>query len=32
MTPTTELTLIGGAWNTLKPFLGVDKCVGCECL
>ncbi|MBI4841050.1 MAG: hypothetical protein HY803_08250 [candidate division NC10 bacterium] len=32
MTPTTELTLIGGAWNTLQPFLGVDKCVGCECL
>jgi hypothetical protein len=29
---TTDLHLIAEAWDTLRPFLSVDKCVGCECL
>lgn len=32
MTQTTDLRVNGEAWDTLQPFLGVDKCVSCECL
>ena len=32
MTQTAELRVVGEAWDALQPFLGVDKCVGCECL
>ncbi len=32
MTQTTDLRVIGEAWDALQPFLGVDKCVACECL
>ena len=28
----TELKTIVETWKALQPFLGVDKCVDCECL
>jgi len=28
----TELQTISETWEGLQPFLGVDKCVDCECL
>lgn len=28
----TELQTISETWKGLQPFLGVDKCVDCECL
>ena len=28
----TELQTISDTWKALQPFLGVDKCVDCECL
>ncbi len=28
----TELMTISETWKALQPFLGVDKCVDCECL
>ncbi len=27
-----ELQTISKSWKVLQPFLGVDKCVDCECL
>ncbi|MGE5850559.1 MAG: hypothetical protein ACM362_10560 [Candidatus Methylomirabilota bacterium] len=32
MEMTTDLELIRKTWSSLQPFLGVDKCVDCECL
>jgi hypothetical protein len=28
----TELKTISKTWKALQPFLGVDRCVDCECL
>lgn len=32
MTQTKDVRVIAEAWDTLQPFLPLDKCVGCECI
>ncbi len=27
-----DLQLIGETWDALRPYLGMDRCAGCECL